>query len=60
MLHQSHTMVVDHQKEEEYRIYNRALNKNVSTIIGKENCKKWQDIKMNNAVFAVEKDKSYS
>ena len=52
MLHQSHTMVVDHQKEEEYRR-------------NKENFKegeieKWQDIKTNNAVFVVEKDKSYS
>ena len=45
MLLQFHTMVVDHQKDVEYKEGEKV---------------KWQDIKMNNVVFVVEKDKNCS
>ena len=51
MLLQYHIMVVDHQKEEEYKIKNRK-ERGVNIT--------WQDIKMNNVVFVVEKDKNCS
>ena len=53
-------MVVDHQKEEEYKIW--RIDKNSYHVRKKERGVKvrWQDIKMNNAVYAVEKVKNYS
>ena len=45
MLLQFHIMVVDHQKEEEYKII-KFKERGVMIT--------WQDIKMNNVVYAVE------
>ena len=49
-------MDADHQKEEEYNKKGKIKNK----IRERGVIFTWLDIKTNNVVFAVEKDKSYS